>query len=383
MAKLHISKCKVSYVNKIIIWSIPLEIMDKMNFVNGDWTENIEDPNDPDTYMSTMGCRTLIGKDRHGCGYKKIGRGNNNPITIILPKLGIEHGICLGDRDTADIDGFFKSLRETLELVEKAHMDRWQIMKRQSPAAAPFMYRNGTIVDADKCKDDVYEALKHNTFSIGYLGVAEMCRAMFGKSHSEDAEIRKFAVSVVKMIHDFCKEASERNDLNYTCYAAPAESLCRTAITTLRKQYGVIENITSRDYLTNSHHCSVWEDFSIVDKLRIEAEFCKYPTAGTITYVELDSTFMNNIDAIESIIDFAFKELNIPYLAFNFPIDTCVDCGYQSEFNAECPECGSQNIQQLRRVTGYLTTDYRNFNVGKQAEVKDRVKHEYHEGDFI
>ena len=84
---------------------------------------------------------------------------------------------------------------------------------------------------------------------------------------------------------------------------------------------------------------------------------------------------MNNLEAIEDIIDYAFKELDIPYLAINFPIDTCLDCGYQSEFNAECPKCGSQNIQQLRRVTGYLTTDYRNFNKGKQSEVENRVKH--------
>lgn len=91
--------------------------------------------------------------------------------------------------------------------------------------------------------------------------------------------------------------------------------------------------------------------------------------------MELSSTFMQNTKAVEDIIDYAFKELDIPYLAFNFPIDSCLDCGYQGEFNDTCPECGGKNIQQLRRVTGYLTTDYRHFNDGKQAEVRDRVKH--------
>jgi ribonucleoside-triphosphate reductase len=109
--------------------------------------------------------------------------------------------------------------------------------------------------------------------------------------------------------------------------------------------------------------------------LAIEAPFCKYPTGGCITYVELDSTFVKNTKAIEQIIDYAFKELDIPYLAFNFPIDSCLDCGFQGEFNDACPECGSHNIQQLRRVTGYLTTDYRHFNKGKQSEVEHRVKH--------
>jgi ribonucleoside-triphosphate reductase len=113
---------------------------------------------------------------------------------------------------------------------------------------------------------------------------------------------------------------------------------------------------------------------SIFDKLKVEAPFCKYPTSGCITYIELESSVMNNEKAFEDIIDYAMS-LDIPYLAFNFPIDSCLDCGYQGEFNDACPVCGSQNIQQLRRVTGYFTTDYRNFNNGKISEVKDRVKH--------
>jgi ribonucleoside-triphosphate reductase len=163
--------------------------------------------------------------------------------------------------------------------------------------------------------------------------------------------------------------------LNFSCYATPAEGLCHTAAKALRKQYGKIPGVTDKEFLTNSHHVPVWQEVSIFKKLEIEAPFCKYPTGGCITYVELDSTFIKNTKAIEQIIDYAFKELDIPYLAFNFPIDSCLSCGYQGEFNAECPECGSTNIQQLRRVTGYLTTDYRNFNQGKQSEVEHRIKH--------
>ena len=147
------------------------------------------------------------------------------------------------------------------------------------------------------------------------------------------------------------------------------------ALKALRKQYGVIENVTSHDFITNSHHVPVYQKISIYDKLRVEAPFCKYPTGGCITYIELDSTFVKNLKAVEDIIDYAFKVLDIPYLAFNFPIDSCLDCGYQGEFNDCCPMCHSKHIQQLRRVTGYLTTDWHNFNDGKQAEVQERVKH--------
>ena len=142
----------------------------------------------------------------------------------------------------------------------------------------------------------------------------------------------------------------------------------------LKKEFGVIPNITERDYVTNSHHVPVWQQISIFDKLKVEAPFTYYPTGGCITYVELDSSIIQNEEAVENIIDFAM-DLDIPYLAFNFPIDSCLDCGYQSEFNDVCPACKSYNIQQLRRVTGYLSTDYRNFNEGKRKEVLDRVKH--------
>lgn len=320
-------------------------------------------------------CRTLIGYDRHGLGYIRQGRGNNIPNTIILPKLGIEYGICLNKRTEPDLEGFWKAFDETLKLTEKGLLERFKIMARQSPKSAPFMYENNTIQDARECKDSVYNSLKHNSLAIGYLGIAEMCQALFGMNHAQDKKVHEFAVSVVKRIYDFAIEASDRNDLNFSCYASPSENLCFTALKSLRSQYGVIENVTSNEFLTNSHHVPVWEKVSIFEKLRLESPFCKYPTGGCITYVELDSMFVNNLDAVESIIDYAFTELDIPYLAFNFPIDSCLDCGYQGEFNDTCPQCDSRQIQQLRRCTGYLTTDYRNFNDGKIDETEKRVKH--------
>ena len=357
---------------------LALESMSKRiypNWCNCDWSQAHEDEDNPDTYFSTMGCRTLVGYDRHGLGYIRQGRGNNVPNTIILPKLGIEFGTCLGKRTEPDLKEFWDAFEETLKLCEKGLLERFEIMIEQSPKAAPFMYQNNTIQDAKECKESVYNALKHNTLAIGYIGVAEMCVALFGKNHAEDKKVHEFALSVVKRINEFAAEASERNDLNFSCYATPAEGLCRTALKALREQYGVIKNVTSHEFLTNSHHVPVYQEISIYDKLRVEAPFCKYPTGGCITYVELDSTFVKNLKAVEDIIDYAFKVLDIPYLAFNFPIDSCLDCGYQGEFNDCCPMCHSKHIQQLRRVTGYLTTDWHNFNDGKQAEVQERVKH--------
>ena len=184
----------------------------------------------------------MLGYDRHGLGYIRQGRGNNVPNTIILPKLGIEFGICLGERTEPDLFGFWNAFEETLKLCEKGLLERFEIMARQSPKAAPFMYENNTMQDTRNCKENVFNMLKHNTLGIGYIGIAEMCQALFGKNHVHNKDVHAFALSVVKRINEFATEASERNDLNFSCYSAPAEGLARTALVALREQYGVIKD---------------------------------------------------------------------------------------------------------------------------------------------
>lgn len=317
----------------------------------------------------------MLGYDRFSDSYNRVGRGNLVPNTMILPKLGIEYGICLGERETADLDGFWNAFENLLKLCEQGLLERFKIMCEQDTSAAPFMYQNGTMIDSDAAKEDIYLALRHQTLAMGYIGIAETMTALFGKNHAEDEDVHAFALKIVKRINEYAAEASERNNLNFSCYATPAEGLCSTALKVLRKQYGIIKGVTDRDWITNSHHVPVWMEMDIFRKLEIEAPFCKYPTGGCITYGELDSTAMQNTKAIEQIIDYAFKTLDIPYLALNFPLDACLECGCQGEFNDCCPECGSENIQQLRRVTGYLSTDWHKFNEGKQAECNARKKH--------
>lgn len=345
------------------------------NWGNGDWTENIDDPDDYTTFFSTMGCRTLLGKDRHTGSYSKIGRGNISPITINLAKLGIEHGICLGKRNTPDIEGFFKDLDRVLNITEKGLVDRYKYICSQSPKSATFMYNNGTIKDYDKCVQDVSEAIKHGTNAVGLIGVAEMCIAMFGKHHGESLESYQFALEVIKHMSAFTKEAADRNDMNFSLYFTPAENCCKTMRNTLYNEYGEIKGVTNNKFLTNSIHIPVYYQCDAYSKLLMESPFTKYGTGGCITYIELDTNAVNNPDGLEKLIDFAMA-INIPYLALNFPIDTCDECGYSSQINSEdCPVCGSNKIQRLKRVTGYLTTDYRNFNEGKIDEVEQRVVH--------
>ena len=154
-----------------------------------------------------------------------------------------------------------------------------------------------------------------------------------------------------------------------------AENLCYTALKAFREKYGEIPNVSDREYFTNSMHVPVWKQISPFDKIDIESQLTGYSSAGCITYVELDSTVNKNIDALEQIVNYAMDQ-DIPYFAVNIPNDTCLECGFTGEFNDSCPVCGSHNIQQLRRVTGYLTGNYTTaFNKGKIAETDDRVKH--------
>lgn len=338
------------------------------NFVNCDFSENVEDFDNPDTYMMSMGCRTMLFKDRHGFGYSKVGRGNINPITINLPKIGIKHGICLNERKEADISGFFQELDEVLRLCEKSLVERFEWLCEQSPKAAPFLYQNETMRGFDG--ESVRSLLRHGTQAIGFLGLAEACEAMFGENQL-DPEVHKWAIEVVKYIYDFTKAASERNDLNFSCYFTPAEGCCYTICQKTREEFGIIPNVTDREFFTNSVHCPVWSEISAFEKIDCEADFAKFGTAGNICYVEVGSKGIKNTKAVEQLINYAMEH-NIPYFAINFPIETCLECGFNDDIPENCPKCGSNKIERLARVTGYLSTSVEHFNKGKQAEVAAR-----------
>lgn len=265
---------------------------------------------------------------------------------------------------------------KTLELVRQELKTRYKYICSQSPKSAQFMYENKTMKNSEKCKNSVEECIKHGTNAIGILGMAECCMALFGKHHGESLEAYKFALNLVKHIDSYCTRISEEDNMNYSTYYSPCENTCKTARETLQLYYGTVKGVTDRPYLTNSIHIPVYFKCDAYSKMLLEAPFTQYGKGGCITYVELSTNAVHNVKGIEKLIDYGMA-LNIPYLAFNFPIDTCNDCGYSSQINEDiCPVCGSNNIQRLKRVTGYITTDYRNFNDGKIAEVEDRVIHE-------
>ena len=352
------------------------------NYANVDWSGNAGyDVNDPKTYFSTMGCRTANGADINAepgtNPQTKDGRGNICPVTIIMPTLAMEVVTePRGEYEDAEgyvVEQFMKLLDKKIHEAKDMLIERFNWICSQDASSAKFMYENHTMLGYHP-EEGIRSALKHGTIVIGQLGLAETLQILIGKDHTTD-EGMELAKRIEALFKKRCVEFKQEYKLNFGVYYTPAENLCYTAMKKFKKKYGEIPNVSDRDYFTNSIHVPVWHEISLFDKIDIESQLTGYSSAGCITYVEVPSGVKNNIDALETIVNYAMDR-DIPYFALNTPLDMCIDCGYQDEINDKCPQCGSTNIQRLRRVTGYLTGSYKDaFNWGKQKETEDRVKH--------
>ena len=351
------------------------------NYANVDWSGNAGyDVNDPCTYFSTMGCRTANGWDINGFGQRKDGRGNICPVTVIMPTLAMQ-AVELADNFSEDynmehpnneIEIFMEILDRKIHEAKDMLIERFEYICSQNASAAKFMYENNVMAGYDGV--DIRSALKHGTLALGQLGLAETLQILVGCDHTEEKGMQ-LAKRIEGLFKKRCSEFKEEYRLNFGVYYTPAENLCYTAMQKFKKKYGVIPNISDKDFFTNSIHVPVWKEMSPFEKIDIESQLTGYSSAGCITYIELDSGVKNNTDALEILVNYAMDK-DIPYFAINVPNDMCEDCGYTDEINDVCPECGSSNIRRLRRVTGYLTGDYKSaFNKGKQQETELRVKH--------
>lgn len=350
------------------------------NYCNVDWSGNAGyDINDPRTYFSTMGCRTANGWDVNGLGQLKDGRGNICPVTIIMPTLAMQAKektarVDYNQEEKLDpVEWFMSILDQKIHEAKDMLIERFEWIASQSPASAKFMYENNVMAGYIP-EEGIRSALKHGTLAIGQLGLAETLQILIGKDHTTP-EGMELAKRIEQLFKERCAEFKKEYSLNFGVYYTPAENLCKTAMIKFKEKYGEIPNVSDKDYFTNSIHVPVYHKIDAFKKIDIESELTGYSSAGCITYVELDGDCLHNIDALEEIVNYAMEK-DIPYFAINVPNDTCLDCGFTGEFNDHCPACGSENIQQLRRVTGYLTGNYKTaFNSGKIAETEDRVKH--------
>ena len=357
------------------------------NYANVDWSGNEGyDKNDPKTYFSTMGCRTANTWDINGFGQLKDGRGNICPVTIIMPTIAMEAletfdkgndyiKTTEGEKDLEDY--FLRRLDKKIHEAKDMLLERFEWICSQSPDSAKFMYENG-VMEGYVPEEGIVSALKHGTLGVGQIGLAETLQILIGCDHTTGKGL-ELAKRIEKLFYDRCAEFKKEYKLNFGTYFSPAENLCYTSMQKFKDKYGVIPNVSDKDFFTNSVHVPVWVEITPMQKIDIESQLTGYSRAGCITYVELGGSVKNNIDALETIVNYAMDK-DVPYFALNIPNDMCANCGYTDDIADECPMCGCDEIRRLRRVTGYLTGDYKTaFNKGKQQEVEMRVRHKTYE----
>ena len=334
----------------------------------------------PETEATYMGCRTrVVG---NVCGEEIVsGRGNLSFTTINLPRLGIKHGSLNGQ--AMDVQGFYNELDEKIDLVIEQLLERFEVQASKKVKNFPFLMGQNVWKGSDELgpNDTLREVIKQGTLTVGFIGLAECLIALIGKHHGESEEAQKLGLEIITHMRERMEEASDKYGLNFSLIATPAEGLAGRFTAIDKKQYGEIKGITDKEYYTNSFHVPVYHKLSSFDKIRIEAPYHELTNAGHITYIELDGSPSNNLEAFETIIR-AMKELGIGYGSINHPLDRDPVCGYSGVIPGEiCPACGRKEsdgeigFERIRRITGYLVGTVDRFNNAKKAEVRDRVKH--------
>ncbi len=329
----------------------------------------------PETEIAYMGCRTrVIGN--HFDPTKEIsnGRGNLSFTSINLPRIAI--------RAKGDVVYFFEELDRKLELCCAQLLERFEIQRHKQVKNYPFLMGQGVWIDSEKLSwnDEVGEVLKHGTFSVGFIGLAEALKALIGQHHGESETAQNLGLEIVSHMREYMDAKSEETGLNFTLLATPAEGLSGRFVRMDKARFGEIEGVTDREYYTNSFHVPVYYKTNAFNKIKLEAPYHALTNAGHISYIELDGDPSQNIDAFEKVVR-AMHDAGIGYGSINHPLDRDPVCGYNGIIGDECPACGRKEyddgigFERIRRITGYLVGTLDKFNNAKLAEVRDRVKH--------
>ena len=350
------------------------------NFLNLDATFNRNSnwkADDPKRYLwevATMGCRTRVFENRFG-PKTSVARGNLSFTTINIVKLAIE---CMQIADKEErINAFFAKLDNILEITAKQLDDRFQFQKTAFAKQFPLLMTK-LWIDCDKLQpsDTIESVLNQGTLGIGFIGLAECLKALIGKHHGESEEAQALGLRIVTYMRDRVNDFSERYQHNYSVLATPAEGLSGRFTKFDRKRFGEIEGVTDREYYTNSNHVPVYYKCSALHKAQVEAPYHDLTRGGHIFYVEIDGDATHNPEVIANVVDMMDK-YNIGYGSVNHNRNRCMDCGDEnSDAKLDvCPKCGSQHIDRLQRITGYLVGTTDRWNQGKLAELNDRVTH--------
>ncbi|MGB4985390.1 MAG: anaerobic ribonucleoside-triphosphate reductase [Erysipelotrichaceae bacterium] len=322
--------------------------------------------------FSPMGCRSFLSpfEDENG-NYPFDGRFNQGVISLNLPNVALT-----AKKEKRD---FFEVLDERLDICYEGLMYRHNSLLNTKAKVAPILWEYGAIARLDG-EETINELLNscYSTISLGYIGLYEASLLMTGEPQTGEKGY-EFSLKLMQYLRSTTDKWKRETGLGFALYGTPAESLCYRFARLDKEHFGSVENITDKDYYTNSYHIDVREHVDAFTKLKLESAYQKISSGGCISYVELPN-MNNNLEAMEALVKFIYD--NVQYAEFNLKSDYCQVCGYDQEILIDdngdwyCPNCHNKDKSKMnvvRRTCGYLGENF--WNSGKTNEIKKRVTH--------
>lgn len=329
------------------------------------------------SFKAPMGCRSFLQGWTDPKTGKEVnaGRMNLGVITVNLPRIAME--------SKGDKDKFWKIFEERMRICKEGLLYKIERTKQATPESAPILYKYGAFGKRLADTDSVDDLFKNGraTVSLGYIGLYEVGTVFYGSAWEKNPEAKAFSVSIVKALDDHCKAWEKQYGYHFSVYGTPSESLTDTFCRDDTKKFGIVKDITDKEYYTNSFHYDVRKSPTPFEKLDFEKDYPQYSAGGFIHYCEYPN-LKQNPKALEAVWDYAYDKIG--YLGTNTPIDQCFKCGFKGEFTAtakgyECPECGNHDpatCDVVKRLCGYLGNPNKRPMVhGRQEEIIHRKKH--------
>lgn len=329
------------------------------------------------SFKAPMGCRSFLQgwKDENGVEVNS-GRMNLGVVTVNLPRIAME--------SNGDMNKFWDIFNERMGIAKDALVYRVERVKEATPANAPILYQYGAFGQRLGKYDNVDELFRHRraTVSLGYIGLYEVGIVFYGPEWESNAEAKAFTVDIVRKMKQFCEEWSDEFDYHFSVYSTPSESLTDRFCRLDTEKFGLVKDITDKEYYTNSFHYDVRKNPTPFEKLDFEKAYPEAgATGGFIHYCEYP-VLQQNPKALEAVWDYAYTRIG--YLGTNTPIDRCYQCGFEGDFTPTergfvCPNCGNSDpktVDVVKRTCGYLgNPQARPMVNGRHKEISARVKH--------
>jgi len=309
------------------------------NFVNLDAPYNAQyyRAGDYNSYVATMGCRTRVMSNVNGAE-ESGSRGNFAFVTINLPKLALA--------SKGNMDKFWQLYDKYIDISHDYLLERLKVIAQKHVYNYPFLMGQGVWMGSENLnpQDSIADALKHASYSIGFCGLAECLVALIGKHHGESEAAQELGLKIIGHLRERTDAFTKAEKMNWTTFATPAESTAGQFQRANRKDFGIIEGVTDREYMTNSNHVPVYYPIRAIDKIRIEAPYHALCNAGHIAYIEMDGDPSNNLQAFETIVR-AMHDADMGYFSINHPVDRDPVCGYTGIIANKCPHCGRKESE--------------------------------------